>query len=153
MTVTVQLSLNGTPVPQTFYSSIESLEVGESYEGPDVLVLRLPVNRTSAGDLQYVGDGTFEPYTGISTVVTIDPDSGDTNTQTNPQTLRWGGSVQYSMPYLKSNVVDLGISDFFNRMIFIVEASMQTPLANARLALRSPGRVSVSATIFRRTGP
>jgi Phage tail baseplate hub (GPD) len=70
MTVTVQLSLNGTPVPQTFYSSIESLEVEESYEGPDVLVLRVPVNRTSAGDLQYVGDGTFEPYTGISMVVT-----------------------------------------------------------------------------------
>jgi hypothetical protein len=70
MTVTVQLSLNGTPVPQAFYSSIESLEVEESCEGPDVLVLRLPVNRTAAGDLQYVGDGTFEPYTGISMVVT-----------------------------------------------------------------------------------
>jgi len=69
---------------------------------------------------------------GISTVVTIDPDSGDANTQTNPQVLRWGGSLQYSMPYLKSNVVDLGISDFFNRMIFIVEASMQTPVANAQ---------------------
>jgi len=69
---------------------------------------------------------------GISTVVTIDPDSGDTNTQTNPQVLRWGGSVQYSMPYLKSNVVDLGIPDFFNRMIFIVEASMQTPISNAQ---------------------
>ena len=70
MTVTVQLSLNGTPVPPAFYSSIESLEVEESYEGPDLLVLRVPVNRTSAGDLQYVGDGTFEPYTGISMVVT-----------------------------------------------------------------------------------
>ena len=69
---------------------------------------------------------------GISTVVTIDPDSGDANTQTNPQVLRWGASLQYSMPYLKSNVVDLGISDFFNRMIFIVEASMQTPIANAQ---------------------
>jgi hypothetical protein len=70
MTVTVQLAFNGTPVPQTFYSSIESLEVEESCEGPDLLVLRVPVNRTSAGDLQYVGDGTFEPYTGITMVVT-----------------------------------------------------------------------------------
>ena len=69
---------------------------------------------------------------GISTALTIDPDSGDANTQTNPQVLRWGASLQYSMPYLKSNVVDLGISDFFNRMIFIVEASMQTPIANAQ---------------------
>lgn len=70
MTVTVQLSLNGTPVSQAFYSLIESLEVEESYEGPDLLVLRVPANRTSAGDLKYVGDGTFEPYTGISMVVT-----------------------------------------------------------------------------------
>ncbi len=70
MTVRVQLVLNGTPVPQPFYSSIESLEVEESLEGPDLLVLRVPVNRTSAGELQYVGDGTFEPYTGISMVVT-----------------------------------------------------------------------------------
>jgi hypothetical protein len=69
---------------------------------------------------------------GVSTVVTMDPVTGDTNTQTNPQTLVWGGSLQYSMPYLKSNVVDLGISEFFNRMMFIVEASMQTPIANAQ---------------------
>jgi hypothetical protein len=70
MTVTVQLALNGTSVPQSFYSAIESLEVEESCEGPDLLVLRVPVNRTSAGDLDYVGDGTFEPYTGITMVVT-----------------------------------------------------------------------------------
>ena len=35
-----------------------------------MLLLRVPVNRTSSGDLQYVGDGTFEPYTPISMVVT-----------------------------------------------------------------------------------
>jgi hypothetical protein len=70
MTVSVQLSLNGTPVPQGFYSSLESLEVEESCDGPDILVLRVPVNRSAVGDLQYVGDGTFEPYTGISMVVT-----------------------------------------------------------------------------------
>ena len=70
MTVTVQLALNSVPVPDTFYSAIESLEVEESCDGPDLLVLRVPVNRTSAGDLQYVGDGTFEPYTGISMTAT-----------------------------------------------------------------------------------
>jgi hypothetical protein len=70
MTVTVQLAFNGVPVPQTFYSAIESLEVEESCDGPDLLVLRVPVNRTSAGDLQYVGDGTFEPYAGITMTAT-----------------------------------------------------------------------------------
>jgi hypothetical protein len=34
------------------------------------------------------------------------------------------------MPYLKSSVVDLGLPDFFNRLIPIVEASLQTPVSN-----------------------
>jgi len=70
---------------------------------------------------------------GVTTMVTgIDPDSGNLTTQTNPQSVRWGASLQYSMPYLKSNVVDFGIPEFFNRMIFIVETSMQTPIANTQ---------------------
>jgi hypothetical protein len=70
---------------------------------------------------------------GVTTMVTgIDPDSGDPLNQTNPQAVRWGASLQYSMPYLKSNVVDVGIPEFFNRMIFIVETSMQTPIANTQ---------------------
>ncbi len=67
---------------------------------------------------------------GSSAVFTVDPDSGDVSAEYRPQVLRWGGSLQYSMPYLKSNVVDLGLSNFFNRMNFIVEASLQTPVAN-----------------------
>jgi hypothetical protein len=34
------------------------------------------------------------------------------------------------MPYLKSAVVDLGLPDFINRLIPIVEASFQTPMSN-----------------------
>jgi len=34
------------------------------------------------------------------------------------------------MPYLKSAVMDLGLPDFINRLIPIVEASFQTPLSN-----------------------
>src|ERR1700751_4684463 len=70
MTAPFQLAFSGNPVPQPFYSAIENLEVEESCEGPDLLLLRVPVNRTSAGDLQYVGDGTFEPYTGITMTIT-----------------------------------------------------------------------------------
>jgi len=65
-----------------------------------------------------------------STTVTIDPDSGDVDTEFNPRVLVWGGSLQYSLPYLKSAVVDLGLPDFFNRLIPIVETSLQTPVAN-----------------------
>jgi len=62
----------------------------------------------------------------------LDPDSGlqTIDTEFNPRVLNWGGSVQYSMPYLKSAVVDLGLPDFINHLIPLVEANLQTPVAN-----------------------
>ena len=62
--------------------------------------------------------------------VTVDPDSGDVAVEPHPQFLTYGFSLQYSMPYLKSNVVDLQLPDVINHLIPIVEASLQTPVAN-----------------------
>jgi len=66
------------------------------------------------------------------TTASIDLDTGDQNidTEFHPRALNWGGTIQYSMPYLKSAVVDLGLPDFVNRMIPIVEVAMQTPVSN-----------------------
>jgi hypothetical protein len=47
-----------------------------------------------------------------------------------PQVLVYGASLQYSMPYLKSEVKDLQLPDFFNHLIPIVEAEFFTPVAN-----------------------
>ena len=47
-----------------------------------------------------------------------------------PQVLTYGGSVQFSMPYLKSEIVDLQLPDFINHLIPIVEAQLSTPVAN-----------------------
>ncbi len=47
-----------------------------------------------------------------------------------PRLLVYGGSLQYSMPYLKSEVRDLGLPDFFNHLIPLVEATFATPVAN-----------------------
>ena len=47
-----------------------------------------------------------------------------------PQVLVYGGSLQYSMPYLKSEVKDLQLPDFINHLIFITEAQLSTPIAN-----------------------
>jgi hypothetical protein len=47
-----------------------------------------------------------------------------------PQVLAWSGSIQYSMPYLKSQIIDLQLPDFINHLIPIVEFQMQTPVAN-----------------------
>lgn len=62
--------------------------------------------------------------------MSIDPDSGDLSIDRHPQFLTYGFSLQYSMPYLKSSVVDLQLPDFFNHLIPIVEGSFQTPVAN-----------------------
>ena len=70
MTVSVQLQVAGTAVPDAFYDAIQQLEVEENSDRPGTLLLRLPVNRTSAGDLQFVGDGTFEPMTNVCVTVT-----------------------------------------------------------------------------------
>lgn len=66
------------------------------------------------------------------TTASIDPDSGEQaiDTEFNPRILNWGATLQYSMPYLKSAVVDLGLPDFVNRLIPIVEVSLQTPVSN-----------------------
>jgi hypothetical protein len=62
----------------------------------------------------------------------VDPDSGDPtiDTEFNARVLNWGGTLQYSMPYLKSAVVDLGLPEFVNHLIPLVEATLQTPVAN-----------------------
>jgi hypothetical protein len=47
-----------------------------------------------------------------------------------PQTVSYSGSLQYSMPYLHSNVIDLQLPDFINHLIPLVEVSFVTPVAN-----------------------
>lgn len=69
MSVSVQLGVGGSPVPGALYEAIKQMEVEESSDRPGALLLRLPVNRTSAGDLQFVGDGTFEPMTNVTLTV------------------------------------------------------------------------------------
>ena len=70
MSVTIQLTVGGTPVADAFYDAIRHMEIEENSDQPGTLLLQLPVNRTSAGDLQFVGDGTFEPMTNVAVTVT-----------------------------------------------------------------------------------
>ena len=67
---------------------------------------------------------------GSNSTTTFNSDTGDLDTEFHPRVLVWGGSLQYSLPYLKSAVADLGLPDVVNRLIPIVEASLQTPVAN-----------------------
>jgi hypothetical protein len=72
------------------------------------------------------------PGRNSTTTFGIDPDTGNStvDTEFHPHVLSWGGTLQYSMPYLKSAVIDLGLPDVVNRLIPLVEATFQTPVAN-----------------------
>ncbi len=80
---------------------------------------------------------------GSARTLTFDPDTADTDIELHPHFLNWGLSLQYSMPYLKSAVYDFALPDFVNRLIPIVEASFQTPVANfAGTGLRTTGTIN-----------
>jgi hypothetical protein len=72
------------------------------------------------------------PGRNSTTTFSVDPDSGNVtaDTEFHPRVLNWGATIQYSMPYLKSAVVDLGLPEFINHLIPLVEATLQTPVAN-----------------------
>jgi len=91
---------------------------------PDTLSCIRPVAIT--GQVGYAIPGRH------STTFGIDPDSGDPtiDAEFHPRVLNWGGTIQYSMPYLKSAVYDLGLPDFINRLIPLVEATLQTPVSD-----------------------
>jgi hypothetical protein len=68
-----------------------------------------------------------------------------------PQVLSYGATLQYSMPYLKSQIEDLNLPDFINHLIPIVEAQFSTPVANnfgnssATTGTVNPGAIWVGA--------
>jgi hypothetical protein len=103
-----------------------TLYVGKGFgDLPDTLSWIRPVAIT--GQVGYAIPGRRS-----TTTFGVDPDTGDPtiDTEFNPRVLNWGGTVQYSMPYLKSAVYDLGLPDFINHFIPLVEATMQTPVSN-----------------------
>jgi hypothetical protein len=65
-----------------------------------------------------------------SSTTQIDPVTGLPVDVNNPDFLVYGGSLQYSFPYLKANVVDLGLPEFINHLIPLVEVRLQTPVNN-----------------------
>ncbi|MFH0300882.1 hypothetical protein AAFX91_27380 [Bradyrhizobium sp. 31Argb] len=92
---------------------------------PDTLSWLRPVAVT--GQVGYAIPGRRS-----TTTFGFDPDIGEitADTEFNPQVLNWGATIQYSMPYLRSAVIDLGLPEFVNHLIPLVEATLQTPVSN-----------------------
>jgi hypothetical protein len=55
-------------------------------------------------------------------------EDGDVVVQQNPNTLQWGFAIEYSIPYLNSNVEGTGWNSVFNQLIPLVEFPMTTLL-------------------------
>jgi hypothetical protein len=55
-------------------------------------------------------------------------DDGDTVVDQNPNTLEWGFAIEYSIPYLNSNVEGTGWHSAFNQLIPVIEFAMTTAL-------------------------
>ena len=77
-----------------------------------------------------------------SSTTALDEDTGLLTIGPNRNSLVWGGSVQYSMPYLKSAVEDVGLPDFVNRLIPLVEWSLQTQTDNFDGEERTTGTIN-----------
>ena len=72
----------------------------------------------------------------------INEDSGLFETTPNPQVLVWGGTLQYSMPYLKSSVRDFGLPEVINHLIPIVELNLASEVSNFDDEERTTGTVN-----------
>jgi hypothetical protein len=110
----------------TFNTYTPTVYFGKGFgDLPDTLSWIRPVAIT--GQIGYAIPGRNS-----TTTFGIDPDSGNStvDTEFHPRVLNWGATLQYSMPYLKSAVVDLGLPDFINHLIPLVEANLQTPVTN-----------------------
>jgi hypothetical protein len=77
-----------------------------------------------------------------SSTSAFDANNGLLTTTANPRFLVWGGSLQYSMPYLKSSVQDLSLPAFFNHLIPLVEWNFTTEVSNFNGGERTTGTIN-----------
>jgi hypothetical protein len=77
-----------------------------------------------------------------SSTTEIDADTGLITTTPNPRFFNWGGSLQYSLPYLKSSVQDLGLPPFLNRMVPLVEWNLSTQVSDFDGGERTTGTIN-----------
>lgn len=74
--------------------------------------------------------GVAIPTSRRTTTTSVDPDTGDVDTETerHPHVLEWGFALEYSLPYLQSQVRNVGLGAPFDRLIPLVEFVFDTPL-------------------------
>jgi len=71
------------------------------------------------------GEVTVNPDTGD-----VDVEPGDIDIEKIPTLFNYGFSLQYSLPYMNSNVLEVGGPEFLRHLIPLVEVSFSTPITN-----------------------
>jgi hypothetical protein len=69
----------------------------------------------------------LRPFALTGNLVLNFPTEAETNGMPNPNSFFYGFAVEYSIPYLQSEVEDLGLGAPFNRMIPLVEFALTSP--------------------------
>jgi len=74
--------------------------------------------------------GIAIPTSASSSSITIDEESGvrEVEFEQHPDVLEWGFALEYSIPYLQSQVQDMHWRAPFDRLIPLVEFALETPL-------------------------
>jgi hypothetical protein len=77
------------------------------------------------------------------TTTVVDPDSGIASLSVDhrPDVLAWGLSLQYSLPYLQSQVKDIGLPAWLGRVTPLVELAFTTP-TTAGFGQKTQGTIS-----------
>jgi hypothetical protein len=132
-------------VPDEFYDAIGQMEIEESADRPGALLLQLPVNRTSDGDLEFVGDGTFEPMTNIT--FTAAPDAAGSTTQCvfDGYVLAWRLQLDRASASSKIDIWAQDASWLMNLDDHVVEWSGQTDAQIANAVFDSYGFTAAAA--------
>jgi hypothetical protein len=63
-----QVFLDGQPAPEELYTQMTQIEVEENVDLPGAILLDLPVSRTPAGELSWVGDDRLRPMANVAVV-------------------------------------------------------------------------------------
>jgi hypothetical protein len=104
---------------ETFSTLTPTVFAGKGFgDLPDSLMYLKPLAVTGS-------IGVATPTRSSTTTVA---DDGTETTAKNPNVLNVGFALEYSLPYLQSFVKDVGLGEPFNRLIPLVEVSMQKPL-------------------------
>jgi hypothetical protein len=72
--------------------------------------------------------GLAIPTRAKTRTITVEDGEVDVEVEKNPHVVTWGFAIEYSLPYLTSHVRDVGLPDFFRRLVPLVELELQTPV-------------------------